>query len=324
MDCNTRTLASESWFEAARATKPEELGQLIDIDIQLTEEDRTRAGMHSIINICTVLYAELALISVQIGDGHMLSECMQEIYAMGQSMGKRDKALQLLANIDTLAEDVLGCIDREMERTRFEVEQDKLVQSRENVVSVFAIFSVRAQELLEREEVGSSWVEHSVPQLVQNMGDVLKAIATNSKGRYGIVYNIALQKERDYLIDLEVDSIDGDVIRMPPVLQDVLRDLTANARKYTQPGGRISVGLADDGVYLHLVVEDTGCGILDDEIKDVVRWGVRGSNVREVQVNGGGFGLTKAYMTVLEYGGRMWIKSQLGKGTRITIIIPTA
>jgi len=219
---------------------------------------------------------------------------------------------------------VLGCIDREMERTRFEVEQDKLVQSRENVVSVFAIFSVRAQELLEREEVGSSWVEHSVPQLVQNMGDVLKAIATNSKGRYGIVYNIALQKERDYLIDLEVDSIDGDVIRMPPVLQDVLRDLTANARKYTQPGGRISVGLADDGVYLHLVVEDTGCGILDDEIKDVVRWGVRGSNVREVQVNGGGFGLTKAYMTVLEYGGRMWIKSQLGKGTRITIIIPTA
>lgn len=324
MDTNTQTVAHTSWFEAARAIGPPSLGQLIDIDLRLTEEDMTRASMHSIINICTVIYSELAMMSTQIDDGQILAKCMEEIYVMGQSMGDRDRALQLLANIDALAEDVLGCVERGMENARSKEGKDKLVESKENLVSIFAVFSVCAKERLEREEVGAAWIEHSVQQLVESMGNVIRAIAKNSKGRYGIVYNIALQRERDYLVDIEIDSIDGDVMIMPPVIKDVLRDLMANARKYTEPGGRISVGLANDGVYLYLVVEDTGCGIPADEIEDVVHWGVRGSNVLEIKASGGGFGLTKAYMTALEYGGRMWIKSKLGVGTRIAIIIPVA
>lgn len=324
MDTNAQTAAYTSWFATVRAVEPAALGKLIDIDLRLTERDKMRANMHSIINVCTVLYAELAMMSTLIGDDHMLSKWMKEIHDMGQSMGDRDRALALLANIDALAEEVLGCVEREIARARLREGKDKLAKSRENVVSIFAIFSVRAKEILAREKVGAAWVEHSVRHLVENMGDVLKAIEVNSKGRYGIVYDIALQSERDYLVDLEVDSIHGDVIVMPPVMQDVLRDLTANARKYTAPGGRISAGLADDGAYLYLVVEDTGCGIPTDEIEEVVRWGVRGSNVREIRTSGGGLGLTKAYMTALEYGGRMWIKSKLGVGTRIAIIIPSA
>lgn len=118
MDTNTQTVAHTSWFEAARAIGPPSLGQLIDIDLRLTEEDMTRASMHSIINICTVIYSELAMMSMQIDDGQILAKCMEEIYVMGQSMGDRDRALQLLANIDALAEDVLGCVERGMENAR--------------------------------------------------------------------------------------------------------------------------------------------------------------------------------------------------------------
>jgi signal transduction histidine kinase len=37
---------------------------------------------------------------------------------------------------------------------------------------------------------------------------------------------------------------------------------------------------------------------------------------------GGGFGLTKAFMVTKRFGGRFWIASELGRGTRIRIVIP--
>jgi|TARA_B110000495_G_scaffold26582_1_gene19592 sensor histidine kinase regulating citrate/malate metabolism len=52
-----------------------------------------------------------------------------------------------------------------------------------------------------------------------------------------------------------------------------------------------------------LVVEDTGCGIPEDEIRGVVKWGVRGSNVLHIKSNGGGFGLTKAYIATRDMEG---------------------
>jgi len=41
-----------------------------------------------------------------------------------------------------------------------------------------------------------------------------------------------------------------------------------------------------------------------------------------VRTMGAGFGLTKAYYVTKQFGGRMWIASRLGVGTRITLIIP--
>jgi signal transduction histidine kinase len=69
------------------------------------------------------------------------------------------------------------------------------------------------------------------------------------------------QEKQDYIVNFSIDSVDGTAIHMPPVLQDVMRDLIANARKYTEPGGEISAGLADNGKELRFVVEDTGRGI---------------------------------------------------------------
>lgn len=37
---------------------------------------------------------------------------------------------------------------------------------------------------------------------------------------------------------------------------------------------------------------------------------------------GGGFGLTKAFLVTKQFGGRFWIRSEIGAGTRIRIEIP--
>jgi signal transduction histidine kinase len=105
-------------------------------------------------------------------------------------------------------------------------------------------------------------------------------------------------------------------------MQDVLRDIIANAGKYSDPDGKISAGLHDDVEYLRIVVKDEGRGIPENELESVVNYGERASNIGNTQTMGGGFGLTKAYFMTKQFGGRMWIASYLGKGTTVTIHIP--
>ena len=90
-----------------------------------------------------------------------------------------------------------------------------------------------------------------------------------------------------------MESLDGDSLLMPAVFQDVMRDLIANARKYTAPGGHITAALYEDAEALRFVVEDSGRGIPEGELERVVRFGQRASNVGEVRTMGGGFGLTR-------------------------------
>ena len=101
-----------------------------------------------------------------------------------------------------------------------------------------------------------------------------------------------------------------------------MRDITANARKYTKPGGRISCSLVMNESGLEMTVTDNGRGIPEKEIEKVVDFGFRGSNTAAAETKGGGYGLTKAYYFCKKAGGRMWIDSQLGAGTTIRIIIP--
>jgi signal transduction histidine kinase len=191
-----------------------------------------------------------------------------------------------------------------------------------NLESVFAILDTRARELLDRVYAPGKWTDHGVEQLTANFTNVLAAIEKNSKGRYRIVKNIAAQEEQDYMVTFGIESVDGTLIHMPPVLQDVMRDLIANARKYTEPGGEITAGLVDNGKELRFVVEDSGRGIPPDEVERVVEFGKRASNVHDTATMGGGFGLTKAYLVTRQFGGRMWIASRPNVGTRITLVIP--
>jgi signal transduction histidine kinase len=198
----------------------------------------------------------------------------------------------------------------------------ELQESVANIQSVFKVLRVRTAEYLARFPQPDAWVAFDIAKLTDDFLNFFAAVEKNSKGRYRIVFNIAAQEPADYLVNLRIESVAGDTITMPPVLQDVFRDLIANARKYTPPGGMIVAGLADTGAEIRVVVEDNGRGIPPDEIQRVVQFGYRASNAREVRTKGGGFGLTKAYLAAQRHSGRMWIKSSLGSGTRVTLCIP--
>jgi signal transduction histidine kinase len=290
--------------------------------LDLTQEQTALIDMHSVVNIMNVLINELDYLQETFQEGEPLQRAADEI----QQINHR---LHNSADIETELGNLLQCESHVMKLVRAVLDahpkaaNDSDVRgSVSNLQSVFAILDTRGRELLARVHAPEEWTDHDVEQLTKNFTNVLAAIEKNSKGRYRIVHNIAEQEQQDYIVNFSIDSVDGTAIHMPPVLQDVMRDLIANARKYTGPGGEISAGLADNGKELRLVVEDSGRGIPSDEVQQVVEFGKRGSNVDDKATMGGGFGLTKAYLVTRRFGGRMWIDSSPGAGTRITISIP--
>ncbi len=289
---------------------------------ELTQEQAALVDMHSVVNIMNVLVNELEYLQEVVGGAEQLQPALDTVQQVHLRLRGSD---DLEAGLDSLlkCEDgVMGVVHAALEAHPDATDDAQVRDSVSNLESVFAVLETRARELLDRVRAPGSWNDHDVKQLTANFTNVLAAIEKNSKGRYRIVNNIAAQEAQDYMVTFGIESADGDVIHMPPVLQDVMRDLIANARKYTEPGGEITAGLVDNGKELRFVVEDTGRGIPADEVQQVVAFGKRGSNVDDQATMGGGFGLTKAYLVARQFGGRMWSDSRPGAGTRITLRIP--
>jgi signal transduction histidine kinase len=289
---------------------------------ELTREQAALIDMHSVVNIMNVLLNELGYLQEVLREGEQLQPALDAVQQIHLRLPTSDDVGADLGNLLRCEDRVMKVVHTVLEADPDAVDDPDVRGSVSNLQSVFAVLDTRTRELLARVQAPGKWTDHDVKQLTANFTNVLAAIEKNSKGRYRIVYNIAAQERQDYMVTFGIESVDGSSINMPPVLQDVMRDLIANARKYTEPGGEINAGLVDNGKELRFVVEDTGRGIPPDEVQQVLEFGRRGSNVDDKATMGGGFGLTKAYLVTRQFGGRMWIASRPGAGTRITISIP--
>src|SRR6185312_3700937 len=78
----------------------------------------------------------------------------------------------------------------------------------------------------------------------------------------------------------------------PDRLQQVIGNLLSNAVKFTGSGGRITVGLREDGAVTELTVEDTGQGIGPELLPHIFDRFRQGDNSSTRQVSGLGLGLT--------------------------------
>jgi len=299
------------------------------MEIEITEIPSLQPGeislveMHSLLNVLNVLRGELSLIGLHLADDpDLLRQGLALCDRIKDSFTDPARALQFAGRVpqDKLA--IRDEIAAARARHPAKAGDAEMQESLANIRSVFRILEVRAQETLARAGAPGRWIDYTVDELRTDFMEVFAAIEKNSKGRYRIIYNLARQQAADYYVDFVVESANSGSVAMPLFFKDVMRDLIANARKYTAPGGTINVGVYETDAELRFVVQDTGLGIPPGEIQTVVHYGRRGSNVQQVRTMGGGYGLTKAFVVTQRFGGRFWIKSELGVGTRVTITIP--
>ena len=107
----------------------------------------------------------------------------------------------------------------------------------------------------------------------------------------------------------------GDVDRLRQVFVNILD----NALKYTQSGGTITVLSRGDMGWVRVIISDTGCGIPAEHLPNVKKKFYKANQLGR----GSGIGLAVADEIVAMHGGTLDIQSVEGKGTTITISLPT-
>ena len=122
-------------------------------------------------------------------------------------------------------------------------------------------------------------------------------------------------------LDLTVDETLGDVVADDRKFKQVLLNLLSNAVKFTPEGGRIDVRALPASGILEVSVTDTGVGIAPEDqeaIFEEFRQVGHAARKRE----GTGLGLALARKFVELHGGRLWVKSEVGRGSTFTFTIP--
>lgn len=106
----------------------------------------------------------------------------------------------------------------------------------------------------------------------------------------------------------------------------ILSNLLSNAFKFTKAGGmvRVELGkcLSDSRRYARIVVADTGCGISKEDQRHVFDRFFRSENQAATQV-GAGIGLNMVQEYVKLHQGRISLESEMGKGSRFIVELPT-
>ncbi len=293
----------------------------IKVDLPIDPSQTTLLEMHSALNVPNVVQYELIRLSDYLNNPKVLEDLCEATVDGARELPDPIKAKDRVRNIHAFINAVNSCLD-EFEK---DIKKDDFTQSvRNNLAGIFSILKIRSQELINRWNTNNSWVDFEIKKLKNNFKDVLRAIEKNSHGAYHIVYNFAEYDKGDYFINFAIDSPNGKTIKMPDVLQDVMRDLLANARKYTNPGGTILAGLEETADKLIFAVKDNGRGIPENEIEAVVQFGKGATNAKDKPTRGGGFGLTKAYYVTKMFNGKIFINSPVEgtKGTEVRIEIP--
>jgi len=102
----------------------------------------------------------------------------------------------------------------------------------------------------------------------------------------------------------------------------ILLNLISNALKFTPPGGRVTVSAADAIGGVIFEIADTGCGIAPEDVTKLTEPFVRGQIDPYLTKDGWGLGLSIVRSLVALHDGTFDVKSQLGQGTAVTVVLP--
>jgi two-component system phosphate regulon sensor histidine kinase PhoR len=108
------------------------------------------------------------------------------------------------------------------------------------------------------------------------------------------------------------------------LLRDVVQNLLDNAVQYTPEGGRVRISATAGSREAVVTVDDTGIGIpLADQERIFERF-YRVDAARSREAGGTGLGLSIAKHIVEAHGGRLWVESEVGHGSKFSFSVSLA
>jgi len=160
-------------------------------------------------------------------------------------------------------------------------------------------------------------IEQGAMEIIKQEASIKNLIEEVVASQQGLAHD--KHQEITLVLQGELSSAMFDYRKM----KDALRNVLNNAIRYTPEGGKIQVGAADEGKMIHIWVKDNGIGIPTSELERIFdRFHIVVAKELSHQVDRMGLGLPMAKGIVDAHGGKIWVESEVGKGSIFHIHIP--
>jgi signal transduction histidine kinase len=299
-----------------------------------------------------LVFAGVLALFISVALARSISEPVSEVAAAARRMAGGD--LSARATIST--RDELGDLARTFNQMAAELEeaarrQQAAEQSRRDLVAAIShdlrtpLASIRAMVEAINDGVASdpetvgrylSATQGETERLARLIDDLFEVSQIDSGGlrldvEAGSLHDLISDTIRSLSAQAEqrgirlVGSVDPALPAIPfdPArVQRVLDNLVGNALRHTPSGGEIEIVAAVDGDSVRVDVRDTGEGISAHEQAHVFERSYRGEKSRSRGGGGAGLGLTIARGLVVAHHGRIWVRSEMGRGTTFSFSLP--
>lgn len=219
----------------------------------------------------------------------------------------KDRESDLILSIAHELKTPLAAIKGAAETLEEEIGESKLLSIvKRNAERLTKIVS----DLLTLQEMEGERVRKEVLNLVELVRDVLPLLEGGAKEK-GISLTLEVPKEEVF--------INGD----RGLIESALLNLIENAIKYNINGGNVKVIVQGSEKEIKVIVEDTGIGIPKEHIPYIFEKFYVVDRSRSKKLGGVGLGLSIVKEAVSLHGGRVEVESEVGRGSKFTLIFPT-
>jgi PAS domain S-box-containing protein len=106
------------------------------------------------------------------------------------------------------------------------------------------------------------------------------------------------------------------------MLESILQNLISNAIKFTKAGGKVTVLAEEDNNIVNISIVDTGIGISHLDIEKIFKLDIQHTTLGTEDEKGTGLGLIICKELIEKNGGKIWIESEIGNGTKFFVELP--
>jgi signal transduction histidine kinase len=147
-----------------------------------------------------------------------------------------------------------------------------------------------------------------------NLNEVVDSVVTQYQ---------AYAKDKEVSLRLDLESQVPEVTADPDRLTQIISNLVSNAIKFSPEGASVGVRTRISEKQLFFEVVDTGPGIPEDEIPLLFKEFSRLSNKPTGGEKSSGVGLSIAQQLIELHGGKIGVRSRVGKGSLFWFTLPT-
>jgi signal transduction histidine kinase len=251
-----------------------------------------------------------------------LLEINQELHNLGRELQKKNADLKKLNDqknkfLGIAAHDLRNPLAIIMGYGEFLIDdlQEKLSPDQRTMLMTIRHTSEFMLQLL-NELLDISRIESGNLNIAPEKTDFVALVRENTE------LNRVIAGKKDISIQLEIMEDIPEIMLDPLKITQVLHNLVGNAIKYSFPGTKICIRVFRSGQYLTVAVEDQGQGIAPEDLERLFK---PFESIRKKGTSGEkstGLGLAIVRNIIFGHQGKIWVESQLGKGSAFYFALP--